>query len=148
MIRITSLFVVALAAHSLGQAAAWSGCAAYYASADCSGDIIAGSDGCGPVNEGCEEDTDSGTWDKSVSTAGTCVDGAVVYQSNGNADEAACNLANATANPQTVGECVVVAGVPGYGSMKTACTSLTGSAATTTASAVVVLLAAVASQMF
>jgi len=145
MIRITSLFVVALAAHSLGQAAAWSGCAASYASEDCSGEPTVNTTGCGSVNVGCEKDTDSGTWGKVVSTAGTCVDGAVINISNNNADEAACDLSNTTI-VHTIGACKVN-GYPGtgYASTKYTCQS---SAATTTASAVLVLLAAVASHMF
>ena len=124
---ITGLLVVALAAHS--QAAAWEACAASYASTDCSGKPIAGSGGCVSVNGGCEEDTagpDAGTWDKSVSTADACVAGAVVMDSNENADEAACTLANATVVAATMGDCRAIMGIPGYGSTMTkfACTSL------------------------
>ena len=142
---ITSLFVVALAAHSLGQAAAWQGCVATYSSADCSG--AADYSGCGPVNEGCDEDGDDNSWDKHVSSAACCVDGAVIYESLGNADEAACNAADATVESATIGECSVSSG---GGSSRHTCPSLPSpcSAATTTASAVLVLLAAVASHMF
>lgn len=147
MIRITSLLVVALAAHS-HAAAQWQGCAAVYASADCSGAPMAGQGGCGPVNSGCEEDTDAGTWDKTVSDADVCADGVVVMESKGNADQAACDAANATDVAATIGNCKVI-GIAGYGSQMFACTDISSAAtASTTASAVVVLLAAVASHMF
>jgi hypothetical protein len=147
MIRITSLLVVALAAHS-HAAAQWQGCTAVYASADCSGAPMAGQGGCGPVNSGCEEDTNAGTWDKMVSDADVCADGVVVMESKGNADQAACDAANATDVAATIGNCKVI-GIAGYGSQMFACTDISSAAtASTTASAVVVLLAAVASHMF
>ena len=119
---ITSLLVVALATHS--HAAAWQGCAASYASTDCSGDIIAGSAECATINGGCEEDTtgdDAGTWDKIVSTADACAVGAVVSQSKGNADEATCDTNSTTAVFATLGECREISG---YGSQRFSCTSM------------------------
>ena len=44
--------------------------------------------------------------------------------SNENADEATCTLANATVVAATMGDCQAIMGIPGYGSTKFACTRL------------------------